>query len=213
MRKISCWIISFFILFSWGCVSIKKDYPDIQEYAFDVAHPQQNMEKQSDLFQINIEKFTATSRYEARGLIYRREESRFENDYYNRFHAFPADLATEGAIKWFAGAQQLQLITPDLINVKTDFLLQGVLIELYGDFREENNSGAVIEIQFTFLNQETLPPIVIFQKTYSERIPLTTTALGALMQGYTDGFQKIFAQLESDIIKNIFIVKDNGQEK
>jgi ABC-type uncharacterized transport system auxiliary subunit len=130
-------------------------------------------------------------------LVYRLDDVRFAQDYYNRFIAPPAPMLEASIAEWLARSGPFSIVqagTP----VSARFVLEATFLELYGDFREGRTPEAVMTVQFSIIDDSSSSPQVVFDKTISRRIPITQSSAPQLVRGYNVALGEILTELSSD---------------
>jgi hypothetical protein len=86
-------------------------------------------------------------------------------------------------------------------QVEHTHVLEGEVIDLYGDYSERggSRSKAVLAIAFRFIHEVGAEPKLIFQERYRKAVPVESTAPDALVQGWNDALGKILTELEADL--------------
>ena len=86
--------------------------------------------------------------------------------------------------------------------LKPNTLLEIHVSQLYGDFRDPKQAAGVLSIRFVFFDapNET-PGSVLFQKSYSRRIPFKTRTAAALMTAWNEALTQILTDLAADLKK------------
>ena len=80
-----------------------------------------------------------------------------------------------------------------------DYVLEGNVLALYGDYRRQDSPQAVLEIQFTLIDEHHTRDSVIFQKKYRALTDLTAQNAAQLVTGLNTCLADILTQLESDL--------------
>lgn len=139
--------------------------------------------------------------FAGRSLVYRTGEFSYQRDDYALFLTPPAEELVDPVCEWLRRSGCFSAIVGpgNLSAVKPDTLVAVSIRELYGDIRKPDNPSAVLALQVTFLDATNgLPGKVAFQRDYSRRIPLRSTAAAALMAGWNQALVEIFAAVAAD---------------
>ncbi len=143
-------------------------------------------------------KFRISPFFEGKGLTYRQTDINFESDFYNEFIVFPATNLTEEINKWIQDSE-LADYTPFSIADESSVLIAGNINALYGDFRNEKSSKAVIEIEMYV--QKPGSEKMSFRKNYRKEISLTKPSPENLVIGWNQALTEILNQFTNDIRK------------
>ena len=82
--------------------------------------------------------------YRGRSFVYREEELRYESDFYNEFFVAPSAMFTADVGTWLAASGIFRDVLPTSANANGDFVLEGLVSELYGDYRDAARPAAVM---------------------------------------------------------------------
>ena len=191
-------LIGLIVILS-GCMSLKREFPAISTYSLDLGKLYSGKPKSTGIV-LMIKRFNVSSRFEGKNLVYRTGEYRYESDYYHRFLISPATMFTEQVLMWLSASEKIKNVTKLGSNLPSDYILQGEIIELYGDFRRENNPKAVLTVQLALIKQRKKREAV-FQKIYSQKINLSQKSVNELISAYNQGFKNILEEFEEDLEK------------
>jgi len=101
-------------------------------------------------------------------------------------------LAVSPAFKYVIGpSNQLQ----------PNYVLEGSVNALYGDFRNLNAPAAVLEIEFFLHSEDSANPGVVMQKRYMKTVPLSGRSPDALVKGWGQALGAILTDLNTDLQK------------
>jgi ABC-type uncharacterized transport system auxiliary subunit len=146
--------------------------------------------------------------FAGRRFVYRRDELRFETDFYQEFLAPPGSLVQEEAVRWLDQSGLFATVGTSAGPLPPTHLLQGRLTALYGDIRPGQPAAAVCQIRFMLLRQQTANDSLLFERTYRQAIPLNDKKPRSLMQGWNKALSNILQALEKDIIQALAKVEE-----
>ncbi len=184
-----------------GCVNLRRDYPIRTFYVLE-AKPDKTSPSAQDGPIVQVQLFRASPGFSSSEFVYRTGESIFESDSYNAFFTLPADQIRAITSQWLQDSGRAQAILDRSSRLRPTNIIEGNLVALYGDFRDEENPRAVIEIDFLVMDIRPLEPQIIFNKSYRESIPITESTAEALVIGWNEGLRMILTAFEKDIPNN-----------
>ena len=80
-----------------------------------------------------------------------------------------------------------------------DYVLEGAINALYGDFRNASTPSAVLEIELFLHSEDPARPGVVLQKKYRKSMPLKERSPQALARGWSEGLNGIVAEFVADL--------------
>jgi ABC-type uncharacterized transport system auxiliary subunit len=138
--------------------------------------------------------------FDGRSLVYRTGEFSYQRDPYAQFLSLPADALTAPITEMLRTDGRFSEVVKTGSAVRPNTLAEININELYGDIRKPGSPNAVLAMQVIFMNATNgLPSDVILQKKYSRRIPMISATPAALMEGWNQALDEIFADVASDL--------------
>lgn len=192
-------LLSLVAFFS-GCISVglQKVSPDIKTYALDLSSQGHSAVVGKPL-SVRLNGFCAVPAFADRYLTYRTGETVYEQDFYNQLLAAPSGMAYDQTLIWLKGSPQISFVLPMDSTVNPDRVIDGKLLELYGDYSQGKTPKAVLKIQFTVSGGDATHFQILFQKIYSAEIPMTRPSPKELTGGWNAGLGQILANFEKDL--------------
>lgn len=179
-----------------GCVTLERSYPEKRYFVIQAAEPKRAGADNGQI--LSVANFHISPRFSDRSFVYRTSETEFETDFYNQFLSAPAVLITEETRKAL-GASPFKFIVGPASPLAPNFVLEGSINALYGDFRNAGAPSAVLEIEFFLHREDPARPGVVLQKVYRKSIPLKERSPQALAQGWSAALEAIVAEFVSDL--------------
>jgi len=130
--------------------------------------------------------------------VYRTGALRYEVDPYNGFLAAPNDLLGHVIAQWLGESGLFASVREPVSPLTGDYVLEGLVTEMYGDSRDTGKPEAVLSLQF-YLRRASAEGGVIFEHTYSERVPIADDSPEALARGYGTALGRTLEALERDL--------------
>jgi len=195
----SSWVLLFLTL--TGCATLEKNYPERNYYILNVSNEGQNSPTVLGTV-LEVRKFEMSPSFSTREFVYRKGDLSYESDFYNQFFRSPSSLITNEVRKWLSESGQFRYIVDSSNNVEPDYVLEGNVSELYGDFRATNEPKAVLGIQFFLTEETSTNPKIVFENNYSREVVLSSNSAQDLVKGWNEALQQILTALQGDL-KNI----------
>jgi cholesterol transport system auxiliary component len=149
---------------------------------------------------LEVCRFRIESAFAAKSLVYRVGPLRYETDFYNTFLVPPAVMIAEETRVWLSQSGLFsRVIGPGAVNEPT-YVLEGDILELYGDLRDKTDPRAVMQIRF-FLSrvEENGQPLAMEGKTYIAVSHLESADPAGLVEAFNRCFETILTDLEKDL--------------
>jgi len=139
--------------------------------------------------------------YQGKEMVYRLDETQYEQDYYNSFFVQPALNLTQQTNQWIGRSGLFGNVVDSTSQVQDTHLLEGVVNILYGDFRDRSSPKAVLEAQFFLLKNVKENYVVAFSKSYRKEVPFPSGFRDAsgLAEAYNKALTEMLGELEADL--------------
>ncbi len=149
--------------------------------------------------ELGIKSLQIAAPFDGRSFVYRTGEFSYERDPYAGFLGLPSKQLAAPVAEILRGNGCFDDVVQAGSAVQPDTLVEITFTKLYGDIRKSKSPFAVLAMQVTFMEATNgLPGRVILQRSYSRRIPMTSTAPAALMAGWKLALVGILAQVASE---------------
>ena len=181
-----------------GCVHLKKSFPDIKTYCLD-AGPGEHAVYAGPVISIRLNPVSAVPQFADRYLTYRTDEIRYESDFYNQLMASPAVMIKDQAQGWLKESPAIEFVLPTDVATNPYYLIDGKVLEFYGDYRMSGAPKAVLKIQWTVSKSDPEGSKVLFQRVYPEAISIPGTSPRLLVAGWNQALVKILFEFEGDL--------------
>jgi cholesterol transport system auxiliary component len=191
-------ILSVSILMSAGCVNLKKKYPDIRTYDLSIQRSESEARAASAVT-VQIQRFSAAGELRDRFFVYRTEDNRYEEDFYNQTVIYPAEMVTENVSAWLSRSPLVRYVLDEAAGEDTYFVIDGNLLELYGDYRDEKSPKAQLAVKLTVREVSGKKTSTRFQKTYSQAVSMDRISPASLVDGWNAALEQALKEFEHDL--------------
>jgi cholesterol transport system auxiliary component len=125
----------------------------------------------------------------------------YESDFYNEFLTSPEPMITEEVVKWLAASGLFEQIVDVSGQVAPTHILEGEILDLYGDYSRGTQPKAIMDIRFSLIHDIAGRSELVFQKHYRQEVPLRGETAETLVQGWNQALEKILTEFEQDLTK------------
>ena len=190
--------IALLVLFCSGCVSLERSSPERHYFVVELPQRVNAPEPASDLI-LSLGNMRISPRYADRSFVYRTSDTSFESDFYNQFLTSPDTMISEELRKGLAASRQFKYVLGPADAQQPNYVLEGSVNALYGDFREPSQPAAVLELEFFLYNDNANNSGLVAQKRYLKSVPMNQRSPEALVKGWDQALQEIIAALTADL--------------
>lgn len=184
------------VLLCAGCINLERSYPEKRYFVVQAAEPKRANPDNGQV--LSVANFHISPRFADRSFVYRTSETEYETDFYNQFLTAPVILITEETRKALA-ASPFKFVVGPASPLTPDYILEGAVNALYGDFRNSSAPSAVLEIELFLHNEDPARPGVVLQKQYRKSVALKERSPQALARGWSEGLEAIVAEFVADL--------------
>jgi len=195
-----------------GCQNPANILHQQQLYALDVHRPDSLPAGVKSPAVLKIRRFSIAPLYETCEFVYRRTDLTFESDFYNRFFSTPAALITEQARTWLTESRIFAHVLDNYSAAHFDCTLEASILTLHCDYRQKGDPRAIMEIQFTLIDENNVRRAAVFQKKYGAAVQ-TVGGPENLVRGYTTCLTNILSQLEADLADLLVVPTDADESE
>ena len=129
-----------------GCLNPPVKDAERQSFVLDVTRPPE-AKHQSRSASLEVRPLRVSPAYQGTGFVYRREELRYETDYYNAFFTSPGAMITQEVRDWLTDSGLFSLVLDNPSDLQSAYLLEGNVTALYGDYTDPANPTGRLSIQ------------------------------------------------------------------
>jgi cholesterol transport system auxiliary component len=196
VRRLARGTLLFFLL-CCGCVNIERSYPEKHYFVIEIPRNIESSNSPSERT-LSVSNLRISPRYADRSFVYRTSDAGYESDFYNQFLTAPDVMISEELRKGLAASGEFKYVLGPANQQQSNYVLEGSINSLYGDFRNPNRPAAVLEIEFFLYNENSNDSGIISQKRYSKSVPLNEKSPEALVKGWEEALEAIVAALVAD---------------
>jgi cholesterol transport system auxiliary component len=181
-----------------GCAS-RRTYAK-QEFVLEATRPASPARQPREVI-LAVRDFTINPVYEGRGFIYRKNESKYEADFYNEFLIAPHALLASQTRNWLYRSGLFKTVLEPGSLVEPTHVLEGNVMVLQGDFRDRKPPQAVIQIRIFLVAGTRTQPQVVFTRDYQAVREAEAPTGDALAAAFDQCLVQILSALEEDLGK------------
>ena len=185
---------------SAGCVSLERSYPEKRYFVVELGENAQQPNPAGEKTLL-VSGLRISPRYADKSFVYRTSESGYESDFYNQFLTSPETMLSEEVRKGLAASPAFKYVVGPSSQLQPNYVLEGSVNALYGDFRNLDKPAAVLEIEFFLHNEDSTNPGVVMQKRYVKTVSLSGRSPDALVKGWSQALGAVLTELNSDLEK------------
>ena len=168
------------------------------QYILDVARVSEEPQTPGEGV-LKIRHFAISGPFETHEFIYRKAESRYVSDFYNGFLSPPAGLVTGEARQWLSESGVFANVVDRFSSVDYDYMLEGSIQAVYGDYRSKTEPNAVMEIEFILIDEHLRKDAIVFSRKYRSVRPIDDENASLLAEGLNACLVEILTNLEADL--------------
>jgi len=181
-----------------GCEAMSQPFPEKDFYAVEVGVPPAPAAKQN-IAAVRVRRLRIAQPYDGRAFVYRTGPSKFRTDYYHGFITSPDHLLTGELVDWLAGSQLFAAVMDSGGEGEHQYVLDGSVSELCGDYADVNSPKAVVAARFFLLDDSGADTRVVFQKAYRKEAALDGQTPEAMAAGLGAAYREMLAGLTADL--------------
>ena len=177
-----------------GCAYNRRNF--VLEVSRD--RPQQEISKDVVL---DVQSFNVDTAFSNRSLVYRKNQSEYETDFYNQFLIRPDDMITEKTRSWLSESGLFELVLEPGSHIDASHVLEGNIITLFGDFRDKSSPKETMKIRFFLIKLSGKS--VVFAKTYETTSESNERTAESLVEAFDNCLTNILSDLEEDLQEHL----------
>ena len=170
-----------------GC-GLSKPYPAKQYYSIDVPAPSTSIPDRVQAT-LRVAPVRIAPPFDAQAFQYNTKPNQFESDYYVNFVTQPGDIITGELTQYLSAAGPYAVVVDGTSSVSTSRMLETRVSTLCGDYTD--TPQAVVIAKIFLLDTRTADARVLFEKEYSQSVPLSGQDPASLVSGWADALQQM----------------------
>ena len=182
----------------FGCAPIKQPV----ERTHFILEPSRTAHEQRDQpirGILSIRSFHVSPGYRGKELVYKKTGGQTSSDFYNHYFIPPGPMLTQATRNWLDDSGLFMAVVPLGSHKDPDYILEGAVVSMHGDFQDPKEPGAVLRMQFLLLRDTGLEYELVMKKTYQEKVMLEQPGAVQLIQGLNKCLESILTDLERDL--------------
>ena len=191
-------VIMMLVSLTTGCFNFERKYPEKSHFLLNVSRPGKDASPQTERI-LKMTRFNVSPPYAGKNLVYSKGNLDYESDFYNEFFISPGSMITEEVHEWLAGSGLFRHVADSSSQVEPDYLLEGKITALYGDYRDKTKYKAILGVEFLLIHNGTDHPRIVFNQAYHKEMPMKDNLPHALVKGWSEALHKILIQFEGDL--------------
>lgn len=171
-----------------------------RDFVLEASRNGPQQENSKDLI-LDVQSFNIETAYSTKNLIYRKGPLEYETDFHNQFLIRPDDMITEKTRRWLSESGLFEVALEPGSYIEASHMLEGNIITLYGDFREESSPKAAMKIRFFLVKLSDKS--VVFAKTYETASEFENRTAESLINAFGACLTNILSDLEKDLQRQL----------
>lgn len=132
--------------------------------------------------------------FDERALVYRRDDVRYETDFYNQFAADPPEMLAEAVAGWLRQSGLFRRVVPPGGAAPADYRLDTSVSALYVDF-QANPPAAVVQLRWHLVRESD--GSTLLEQDGRQRVALAEKSPAGAVRGFRDALQQALGELET----------------
>jgi len=191
----SLMIVSMFLS---GCID-KTSFKQ-RDFVLEASRNQPQQKTSKEII-LSVQSFNIETAYSTKNFIYRKAQLEYETDFHNQFLIGPSDMITGKTRAWLSESGLFKLVLEPGSYTDATYMLEGNIIALYGDFREETSPKATMKIRFFLVKLSGKS--VVFTNIYETASELKDRTAESLIEAFGVCLTNILSDLEKDLQKQL----------
>src|SRR5262245_35945865 len=131
---------------------LNKSYQEKRSFVLDASPERREPASESSMV-LKIKKFRVSPLFMGRAMVYRLGELQYENDFYDEWFVSPGLLLTRQFHDWLSKTGQFRVVLVGDNHIEPTHLLEGDVVEFYGDYRLASSLKAIFGVELLLLDR------------------------------------------------------------
>jgi ABC-type uncharacterized transport system auxiliary subunit len=184
-----------------ACLRLEREAPEKRFYLIEAVRPSASPPAGAASRTggtLQVRRIVVGAAFESPSFVYRTGEATYDADYYHAFFVSPDAMFTDQVTRWLDAAQIFDRVGATGSQLRGEYLLEGSVRTLYGDYRSGIGPEAVLEIQLLLLRDAPDGMTTLHEGTYEARERLRGDGPEALVAAWSLGLASILERAEVD---------------
>jgi cholesterol transport system auxiliary component len=187
------------ILVLVAACSIGRPVPQPTTYAITLSRPAGTSSVPRRQQSLRVGNVRVAAAYAGSALVYRTSSVRMIPDPYNQLITEPGAMLGDQMAAWLERSGPFRSVAHPNSTGPTDYVLEAIVTELYGDFQPRRTPAAVVTMQLTLIDQTGIRPRAVFEREIERRVDLPQASPEALVGGFSEALAQILTELASEL--------------
>ena len=108
-------------------------------------------------------------------------------------------MIEEQCTRWLQSSGLFSQVTQRGMLADPQYLLQGNVVLLHGDYRDRTQPQAVLEIQILLIDDTGREPLTLIHRNYRQEVPISNRSAEELVRGFSQALRLILTELEEEL--------------
>ncbi len=148
---------------------------------------------------LSVREFRVSPGYRGKELVYKKENGQSTQDFYNHYFISPGSMLTQATRNWLDESGLFQAVIPFDSHKDPDYILEGTVISMFGDFSDPDNPQGVLRMQFLLLKDTGMDYELITHRTYQANKTMSQPGAQPMIRALNQCLAEILQSLEKDL--------------
>ena len=189
-------IVAGLVLACFGCGG-PNPY-NKRQFVLDVNLAGQSIAGDGEVI-LDVRRFTIDSRFDSKGIVYRKGELEYEADFYNEYLVAPEVMITEQTRMWLSRTGLFKKVLEPGSLLEPTHTMEANITALYADFTTESAPAAVMEASFFVIAHEPSEGTIVYANDYKASASLAGRTPEDIIRGLNQCLEQVLSDLQQAI--------------